>query len=224
MTAASSSAYTCVLFDLDGTLTDSAPGIVEKIGEALVAAGHPSPDPDELKRHFVGPPLSESLRDYAGIEGAEADEIIAHYRRSYTTRGVVGNSVFTGIEDVLGRLRMAGMPMAVATSKPELQADRVLAEFGLAEYFITVTGSTLDETRSTKADVVEEALRRLRAAGVDVSRPIMVGDRRHDIDGAGAHGVDCITVGWGYGASEEIAHAARHAPAPEDLAAMLLGS
>lgn len=222
MTAPPSSAYTCVLFDLDGTLTDSAPGIVEKIGEALVAAGHAAPDPRELQRHFVGPPLSESLRDYAGIVGAEADEIIANYRQLYTSRGVVGNSVFAGIDDLLGRLRAAGLPMAVATSKPEAQANLVLAEFGLADYFTTITGSTLDESRSTKADVVDEALRRLRAAGVDVARPIMVGDRRHDIDGARAHGIDCITVDWGYGSPDEIAHAAHHAPTPGDLARMLL--
>ncbi|GAB3563431.1 HAD hydrolase-like protein [Spelaeicoccus albus] len=224
MTVSPATRYSCILFDLDGTVTDSAPGIVEKIGEALVAAGHPSPDPDELRRHFVGPPLSESLRDYAGIEGREADRIVAYYRQAYTSRGVVGNSVYAGVRELLGRIRDAGVPMAIATSKPEMQANAVLSEFELAEFFTVVTGSTLDESRSTKADVVAEALRRLRVAGVDVSRPIMVGDRRHDIDGAGAHGIECVTVGWGYGAAEEIAHAAHHAPRPDDLAELLLVS
>lgn len=222
MTATPSARYSCVLFDLDGTLTDSAPGIVEKIGEALESVGYPTPDPHELRGHFVGPPLSESLRDYAGIEGERADEIIAYYRRAYTSRGVVGNSVFAGVRDLLDALSAAGVPMAVATSKPEMQAQAILAEFELAAYFTTITGSTLDETRSAKADVVAEALRRLRSAEVDVGRPIMVGDRRHDIDGAAAHGVECVVVAWGYGSTEETSHAKFRVSTTEELAALLL--
>lgn len=222
VTASAAPKYRPVLFDLDGTLTDSAPGIVEKIGEALVAAGYPTPDPDELKNHFVGPPLSESLRDYAGITGADAEEIITYYRRVYTSRGVVGNSVFDGVPGLLSRLYETGVPMAVATSKPESQARGILSEFELADYFATITGSTLDESRSTKADVVADALRRLRTAGIDVGRPIMVGDRRHDIDGAAAHGVDCVIVGWGCGSQEETVHAARHAATVAELTELLL--
>ena len=116
-----------------------------------------------------------------------------------------------------------GIPVSLATSKPELPATNMLNAYGLSRYFDVITGASEDETRSAKADVVAEALRRLAAIGADVSRPVMVGDRIHDVEGAAAHNVPTIYVEWGYGSPAEQAGAIATAATPEDLRTLLLG-
>jgi phosphoglycolate phosphatase len=214
--------WTCVLFDLDGTITDSAPGITKSIAATLETLGRPIPSPAELVE-YVGPPLLDSFRDFAHMTEAEAREALAIYRTSYHADGAFDSAVFPGVRGVLKRLKDAGIPLAVATSKPELQAIRILDHFGLTEFFDVICGASEDESRSAKGDVVAEALRRLTEQGVDLSQTVMVGDRSHDVAGASEHGLPAILVEWGYGSPAEAAGAIAVVHSADQLSALLLG-
>lgn len=185
-----------VIFDLDGTLTDSAPGIVESFRHALGAVGAAVPEGD-LATRIVGPPMHHTLRGL-GL-GADADAAIAAYRADYTSRGWAINELFDGIAQLLADLRAAGVRMAVATSKAEPTARRILAHFGIDDHFEVIAGATVDGSRSTKADVVAHALAQLSPLP---DRVLMVGDRSHDVEGAAEHGIDTVVVGWGYGQAD----------------------
>ena len=124
--------------------------------------------------------------------------------------------------EVLARIAEAGVPLSLATSKPESAARRILEHYGLAQYFTVICGASEDEVRSAKADVVEEALRRLRELDVDLSTPVMVGDREHDVHGAAAHGIPTIMVEWGYGSPAEAAGTVAVVSGAEELATLLL--
>ena len=197
-----SSRYTAVLFDLDGTIVDSAPGITATLARTFERLGMTVPPPDELLA-YVGPPILDSFRDLAHFDIAESNRALDIYRPLYLETGVFDASVYPGIETVLRRIHESGIPLSLATSKPEQPATVVLEHYDLAKYFDELTGASADEIRSKKSDVVAEALRRLRADGADLSAPVMVGDRHHDIDGAAEHGVPTIFVTWGYGAATE---------------------
>lgn len=185
-----------VLFDLDGTLTDSAPGIVASFRHALTEIGAEIPDGDLVGR-IVGPPMARTLHSM-GL-GEQADAAIAAYRADYTTRGWSMNSVFDGIEALLTDLQAGGVRLAVATSKAETSARRILEHFGLDGFFEVIAGASPDGSRAEKADVVAHALRQLEPLP---DRVLMVGDRRHDVEGAAAHGIDAVVVGWGYGQAD----------------------
>jgi phosphoglycolate phosphatase len=182
-----------VIFDLDGTLTDSAVGIVASFRHALAEIGAEVPEGD-LASRIVGPPMHHTLLGM-GL-GAQADEAIAAYRADYTTRGWSMNSTFDGIPQLLTDLKAAGVRLAVATSKAEPTARRILTHFGLDEYFEVIAGASVDGTRSAKADVVAHALSQLAPLP---DRVLMVGDRSHDVEGAAEHGIETVVVGWGYG-------------------------
>lgn len=182
-----------VIFDLDGTLTDSAEGIVASFRHALTQIGAEVPDGD-LAGRIVGPPMHVTLQSM-GL-GEQADAAIAAYRADYTTRGWSMNGLFDGIPQLLADLAAAGVRLAVATSKAEPTAQRILAHFGLDHYFEVIAGASVDGSRSAKADVVAHALTQLTPLP---SRVVMVGDRYHDVEGAAAHGIDTVVVGWGYG-------------------------
>ena len=185
-----------VIFDLDGTLTDSAVGIVSSFRHALQQIGAQVPDGD-LAGRIVGPPMHQTL--HAMGLGAQAADAVAAYRADYTTRGWSMNSLFDGIPQLLDDLKSAGVRLAVATSKAEPTARRILAHFGLDDYFEVIAGATVDGTRSAKADVVAHALAQLAPLP---DRVLMVGDRLHDVEGAAAHGIDTVVVGWGYGGGD----------------------
>ncbi|WP_431231438.1 HAD-IA family hydrolase [Mycolicibacterium psychrotolerans] len=185
-----------VIFDLDGTLTDSAEGIVASFRHALAAVGAEAPGGD-LTGRIVGPPMHQTLGGL-GL-GERADEAIAAYRADYTSRGWAMNSLFDGIPQLLADLRAAGVRLAVATSKAEPTAQRILEHFELADYFDVIAGASVDGVRSSKADVVAHALGQLQPLP---ERVIMVGDRAHDVEGAAEHGIDTVVVGWGYGADD----------------------
>lgn len=185
-----------VLFDLDGTLTDSADGIVASFRHALESIGATVPDGD-LTGRIVGPPMHHTLTSM-GL-GERADEAIAAYRADYTSRGWSMNRLFDGIPDLLEDLRRVGVRLAVATSKAQPTAQRILAHFGLDEYFEVIAGASPDGTRAAKAEVVAYALAQLSPLP---ERVLMVGDRSHDVEGAAAHGIDTVVVGWGYGAGD----------------------
>jgi len=196
VSAASRSAPQLVIFDLDGTLTDSADGIVSSFRHALDQIGAAVPEGD-LASRIVGPPMHHTL-SAMGL-GEHADAAIAAYRADYTTRGWAINSLFDGIGPLLADLRAAGIRLAVATSKAEPTARRILAHFGLDDHFEVVAGASVDGTRATKADVLAHALAQLQPLP---ERVLMVGDRLHDVEGAAAHGIDAVVVGWGYGRAD----------------------
>ncbi|ORA79040.1 hypothetical protein BST28_13240 [Mycolicibacter kumamotonensis] len=185
-----------VIFDLDGTLTDSAAGIVASFRHALEHIGAPVPDGD-LAQRLVGPPIHHTL---AGMGlGELTDAAIAAYRADYTSRGWLMNTMFDGVTALLADLRAAGVRLAVATSKVEPTARKILAHFSLDGFFEVVAGASVDGTRSAKSAVLAHALEQLAPLP---ARVLMVGDRRHDVDGAAAHGIDTVLVGWGYGQSD----------------------
>lgn len=188
-----------VLFDLDGTLSDSATGILASLRHAFAVHGIP-PLPPATERALLGPPFYDSL---PGIVGEDRLwDVIDSYRAFYRAGAMYETSVFDGITDVLAAARRAGLRMAVATSKPEAQAVPIVDRLGLADYFETVGGDLLDGSRGTKALVVGEVLERLgNPAPHEV---VMVGDRAHDVIGARAHGVRCIGVRWGYAPPGEL--------------------
>lgn len=213
--------YDIILFDLDGTLTDSGPGIMNAAAYAVKKLGAPVPDRSVL-RAFVGPPLADSFERFCGFPREKALEAVQAYREYYNVTGIFENSVYPGMEKALSALTGAGKTLAVATSKPETAARRVLEHFGLAGYFTVIAGATEDGSRVAKADVVAYALERLGVSGPGVA--LMVGDREHDVLGAAANGLECMGVLYGYGSRVELesAGAVCTADTPEDVARLIL--
>jgi phosphoglycolate phosphatase-like HAD superfamily hydrolase len=185
-----------VIFDLDGTLTDSAQGIVSSFRHALGEIGAEIPDGD-LAGRIVGPPMHHTL-GAMGL-GERAETAIAAFRADYSTRGWAINSLFDGVPELLSDLRAAGVRLAVATSKAEPTARRIIEHFGLTEHFDVIAGSSLDGVRATKTEVMAHALAQLEPLP---ERVVMVGDRAHDVEGAAAHGIDTVVVDWGYGQAD----------------------
>jgi phosphoglycolate phosphatase len=200
-----------VLLDLDGTLIDSAPGILGSLTAAFAELEIPLPD-GGLPRTLLGPPLYRSLPALVGAD--RTPQVLATYRRIYGEAGIRECGPFDGIEALLRDLAGNGVTLAVATSKAEVYAEKIVEHRGWTDLFATVCGDTLDAARPTKADVVGEALRRL--GGPDDA--IMVGDRLHDVEGARAHGLDCLGVGWGYAAPGELEEAGAVAVLPDPAA------
>ncbi len=210
-----------LLLDLDGTLTDSAPGIVASMRYAADALALP-PLPADARSRFVGPPMHDNLRQLYALAGiaATADQLeraVVVYREHYVPIGMFDNSLYPGVEAMVDALADAGATLAVATSKAEPFAVRIIEHFGLLDRFAAVVGSSLDGSRSAKADVIAEALHRLGEP--DPARTAMVGDRSHDVHGAHAHRIACYGAGWGYGSAGELADAGAVAvlDAPADL-------
>jgi phosphoglycolate phosphatase len=213
--------WSAVLFDLDGTIVDSEAEITRSLAHTFSTMGVPVPDAETL-RSYVGPPLLDSLRMTGGFTDADAWEALNVYRDHYDLH-LLSSPVFPGVAGVLQRLQAAGMPVALATSKPESMARAVLEHNDLAKYFTVVAGASEDEERSTKADVVREALHRLAAHGVDTADAVMVGDRAYDTHGALANGVPTILVEWGYGSPAEAGDAYAVVHSADQLRSLLLG-
>jgi phosphoglycolate phosphatase len=210
-----------VLFDLDGTLTDSAPGITQSLAGALEEIGHPVSDPDSLTVH-VGPPLHETMRAL-GLDDRETDAAITAYRSRADFTDLHGNAVFPGMLGLLHSLRDAGIPVALATSKPTARARRILEHFGLLQYFDVVGGSPDFGSSSTKADVIRSVREQLEAKGFDTSHLVMVGDRGHDVLGAEINEIPSVIVEWGYGSPVEAAGAMAVVHSVDQLRTLLLG-
>jgi phosphoglycolate phosphatase len=206
-----------VLLDLDGTLVDSASGILGSLTEAFAELDIPLPE-GGLPQTLLGPPLYRSLPSIVGEEITPA--LLVTYRRIYGERGLLESEPFDGIDALLHDLAAAEITVAVATSKAEVYAERIVAHRGWTDLLATVCGDTLDGRRPTKADVVGEALRRI---GQPASA-VMVGDRMHDVVGARRHGLDCLGAGWGYAAPGELEEAGAAAVYAEvgDLRTVLL--
>jgi phosphoglycolate phosphatase len=212
--------YSAILLDLDGTITDSAPGITDTLAYTYEQLTMPVPPYAELLR-WVGPPIMDSFRDLAGLDLPTAQRALAIYRERYLDRGAYDSALYPGMGQIVRDIAAAGIPLSLATSKPEIPATLMLEHFTIAHHFTIITGASADETRSEKADVVEEALRRLDELGVELSNVVMVGDRIHDIEGAAMHGIPTIAVTWGYGTEDEYANAALIASTPGELRELL---
>ncbi len=199
--------YRYVLFDLDGTLTDSREGICKSVQYALVKVGRPAPELKELEC-FIGPPLKTSFREFYNIVGEEADRAVAFYRERYSDVGKYENMPYEGIADMLQAVRDAGYILAVASSKPELYVEDILKHFDLYDYFHHVVGSDMEGKRGEKEDVIEEVFRRM---DLDETKrkelAIMVGDRHFDINGAKHFGLDSVGVTYGFAKDNELTEA-----------------
>lgn len=187
-----------ILFDLDGTLTDSGEGITKCVKLALDHFGIPVESLDSL-RYFVGPPLRDSFVK-AGVPTDKVEEAIAIYRSRYTNVGLFENVPYPGIRELLEKLTALGHRLFVATSKPEEMAVRVLQKFDLFRYFEKVCGATLDKSRDSKSAVIAYLL---QSAG-NAENAVMVGDTAFDVVGAAEHGIPTVGVSWGYGSVEEM--------------------
>ena len=210
--------YETIYFDLDGTLTDSGPGIMNAVAYALGAMGRPVPSRASMRR-FIGPPLSYSFQAYEGMSPEDAHRAVELYRVYYNDRGKFENTPYPGIAGLLDRLQGAGYRLFVATSKPQVTAQEVLEHFQLARYFERVCGASLDAGRETKEDVISYLLAQIG----DPGQVVMVGDTAFDVLGAKVHGIPTIGVTWGYGQVEAMreAGAAALADTPEQLEALL---
>lgn len=193
--------YETIYFDLDGTLTDSGPGIMNAVAYALAAMGRPVPSRASMRR-FIGPPLSYSFQAYEGMNPEDARRAVELYRVYYNDRGKFENTPYPGIDRLLEALQAKGKRLYVATSKPEGLSVEILEHFGLAGYFERIAGSTLDDSRSTKIQVLRYAI---GMGGRE--RAVMVGDRHLDVEGARENGLPCVGVVYGYGSRQELQEA-----------------
>ena len=189
-----------ILFDLDGTLTDSAEGILKSVRIVLTHYGIDVPDGDDL-HSFIGPPLRDNFRLY-GVPAEECENAVKLYRKRYFSVGKFENRPYPGVKELLSRLRDAGCRMYVATSKPEDLAIEILGHFGLLSYFDRVAGASLDGGRDSKESVIAYLFREIGVTPED-SGAVMVGDTPFDVLGAKRTGLGAIAVSWGYGTREE---------------------
>lgn len=192
--------YTHIFFDLDGTLTDSALGITNAVMYALNQFGIQVEDRKSLYK-FIGPPLIDSFRDFYGFSGTQLDQSLVYYRKYFAETGIFENQVYPGVPELLQRLRAAGKHLLIATTKPDQFALRILEHFDLLQYFDFVSGASMDESRNKKWQVIRQALDHCGAAPGET---LMVGDRKHDVEGARHCGLDCLGVLYGFGSAEEL--------------------
>lgn len=206
--------YQYVLFDLDGTLTDPKEGITKSVQYALYAFGIMEPNLDKLEP-FIGPPLADSFMEFYHLSPQEAAEAVEKYRERFQLTGLYENVIYEGITELLEALHEEGRSIAIASSKPTVFVEKILKYFKIASYFDVVVGSELDGRRSKKEEVVEEALRQLyQLKGQSfppkqeaLDRTVMIGDRKFDIQGAKAYGIDSIGVLYGYSGKGELKEA-----------------
>lgn len=212
--------YRAVLFDLDGTLTDSAPGIIDSVRSALAGMGRPAL-PETALRKFIGPPLSTSFRTFCGLTEAETAEAIRLYRLKYQDDGIFQARVYPGIEDLLSALRRAGALLAVATSKPDTMAAAVLDHFRLTPYFDFISAADESERSRTKDTIILPALQAVRCSP---GQAVMIGDTRFDAEGARLAGTSFIGVQYGFGSEDEMRAegAEKFAGSPAELLPLLI--
>lgn len=209
--------YKYYLFDLDGTISQSEPGILNCIRYALDAAGLPEPSEKVLKT-FIGPSLYDSFTGKCHVDHDQALWLVDKYRERYNVIGLYETSIYDGIPETLKALKERGAKIGVATSKPTAPTEKILEKFDLAKYFDVVVGSNPDVTGSNKQVLIAECLKRLKGADVE-GAAVMIGDRMFDIDGGHACGIDTVGVLYGYGNREEFEKAGAEyiISSPEEL-------
>lgn len=211
--------YTTILFDLDGTLTDSAPGITRCAALALEHFGIEVKNKEDL-RVFIGPPLRVTFPQF-GVKDEDVEEAILTFRAEYNKSGKFENAPYEGVREMLETLKKEGFRLFVATSKPEEVAVQILQKFDLARYFEVIAGAAKDYSRETKDAVIQYLLDQIG----DTGNMVMVGDTAYDVEGAGKLNIPCIAVTWGFGDLQEMmdAGALCSADTPQDLTEKLLG-
>lgn len=212
------------LFDLDGTLTDPKEGITTCVQYALHSLGIEEPDLDRLES-FIGPPLKDSFMEFYGMDEEQAQAAVKKYRERFNDKGLYENEIYPGIAPMLQMLSEKGFRLAVASSKPTVFVEKILEHFGIRQYFKVVVGSELDGSRTSKDQVVMEALRQLFGAKPILYHEVyMIGDRRFDVEGTRAMKVESVGVTYGYGGMEELreAHADYIVESVEELREFLL--
>ncbi|BFM24989.1 phosphoglycolate phosphatase [Microbacterium testaceum] len=217
------SPFSCVLWDVDGTLVDASEGILRRLTTTLDHFGRTPPTRGELSK-WIGPPMRESFQVNTGMTLAQADEAVVFYRALNKSEGYTGSAqLYPGVAELVHDVHAAGVPQSTASSKPEVQVVALMDHFGLAPDLEAMVGASLDERAlSAKSDIVREALRRLEAAGADISRPVLIGDRHHDVEGGADAGVPVIFVRWGFSWPHEADGAQAAVDDVDQLRALLL--
>ena len=195
---------TYCFFDLDGTITDSAPGITGSVRYAMKKLNRPIPEGLDL-RCFIGPPLLYGFSTFCNLSEEDSVRAVEYYRENYRAGGMLDCRVYDGIREVLEELLQRGVTLVLATCKPHEFAVQILSHFDLLRYFAFVSGPEMDGTRNTKPEVIAYALERC-----DIDDPktvLMIGDRADDVNGAKENGIDCAGVLWGFGSREELERA-----------------
>lgn len=190
--------YQTVIFDLDGTIIDSMDGVVRSVNYALTAFGMGVDDLNTLRK-FVGPPIRKSFREHCGLDNERTEEIIRVYRKHYAEKGIYEHDAFPGIPELLKNLKSKGKTLAVATSKMEVLAVKILENLKLAHYFTVISGCQ-EGREGTKEEVLRACLDRLNIKSYKDA--VLIGDTIYDIEGARKVGIDCISVLYGYGTPE----------------------
>lgn len=217
------SPWSCVLWDVDGTIADASAGIAPRIAQVLDEIGEPPVPADQINQ-WIGPPILESFERFAGLSGPQAREAVARYRGLAAQQGYASSvRLYDGVPELVRELHAARVPQSTASTKPQNQVAAILEHYGIEGCFEAIHGADPDpEALDTKSDVLGRALADLRAGGFDVSNPVLVGDRHHDIDGAAHHGVPVIFARWGFGSPAEESGAMAVVDSPAALRPLLL--
>lgn len=198
--------YQYLFFDLDGTLTDPREGITKSVQHALARMGIQEPDLTKLEP-FIGPPLIDSFMEYYGFSLEQARQGVAYYREYFRVKGLYQNRLFDGVPKLLAFLKERQKVLAIASSKPEPFVREILEMFRVDKYFDYICGSTLDEKRTKKEEVIEELLGRMNLPEAERKKVLMIGDRRHDVEGAAVFGIPCLGLSMGFAAPGELKEA-----------------
>ena len=215
--------YTTAIFDLDGTITDSCPGILNAIRYALKKREIDEPS-EEVLRSFIGPPLQQQFQTVFGLSEEEGAAMVSTYREYYGVKGIFENRVYDGVPEMLEKLRAAGVRVLMATSKPEKYAKRISEHFGFGRYFDFIGGACMDGARTVKHEVIEYVVLSCGISVDERNSTVMIGDRSHDILGAEKSGLHSIGVLYGYGSIEELKEAGAEVTAlhPSDITAIVV--
>lgn len=193
--------YQYCFWDLDGTLTDSAPGITHSVRYAMEKMGQPLA-PDKDLTCFIGPPLLYSFENYLGLSPEDSQRAVDYYRECYRAGAMLECNVYDGVHKTLAELNTRSIICVLATCKPHEFANRIIEHFDLKKYFSFVSGPEMDGTRNEKHEVIAYAMENLHISSPDAV--LMVGDRRDDVVGAAKCKMDCVGVRWGFGTEEEL--------------------
>jgi len=193
-----------IIFDFDGTIADTSPGIISCLKETFIEMGIGVP---ENMGRFIGPPLLPAMMEFCGIDKETAEQALINYRVHYKDHGMYDAYLYDGIREMLAALCEKGHKLYIGTSKPESFARAMLEALGVAEYFTEICGAVMDTKRNRKADVLAELFRRLGTSPADGNADDwrMIGDRVYDAEGAAEFGISCIGVLWAVGCAEEFA-------------------
>ena len=193
-----------ILFDLDGTITDSSEGITKSVQHALKKLGIEENDQAMLRR-FIGPPLDESFEKFYGFSKKKAYDAVQKYRERYNKTGIFECKLYPGVEKCIRTLKEQGYRIGMASSKPEVSCKRILEHFGILPLFDDVVGATFDGRRDKKSEILEEVMRRW--SHIPKSEMCLIGDTMFDVNGAKELGIACLAVSFGFGDVKEMKEA-----------------